>query len=182
MCLRIRLQARYSCGPVANLFKIFLAQATHCEWIVICKIILHIEFLVLCTLLNCCLLGCDVWWRISTCPCCREPEKYGASSCLRQLLDTGDASLGPWVPGRWLFITSCCYRYASLMPALSSCCVLYILQLSWRRVIWEVSSQFCRDFFEDELRAFEGAADGLFPCVWDSEVPAFAQVGGHFQE
>ncbi|XP_024396230.1 protein SWEETIE isoform X3 [Physcomitrium patens] len=61
----------------------------------------------------------------------REPEKYGASSCLRQLLDTGDASLGPWVPGR--------------------------------------------DFFEDELRAFEGAADGFSPCVWDIEVPAFAQ-------
>jgi hypothetical protein len=31
---------------------------------------------------------------------CREPEKYVASSCLRELLDHRDASLGPWVPGR----------------------------------------------------------------------------------
>jgi hypothetical protein len=33
----------------------------------------------------------------------REPEKFGASSCLRQLLDVGDSSLGPWVPGRDFF-------------------------------------------------------------------------------
>ncbi|KAH9566013.1 hypothetical protein CY35_04G109200 [Sphagnum magellanicum] len=61
----------------------------------------------------------------------REPEKYVASSCLRELLDHRDASLGPWVPGR--------------------------------------------DNFEDELRAFEGGADGLLLCVWDYEVPAFSQ-------
>lgn len=41
---------------------------------------------------------------------------------------------------------------------------------------------FCRDFFEDELRAFQGAEDGFLPCVWDIEVPAFAQVSGYSQE
>lgn len=40
----------------------------------------------------------------------------------------------------------------------------------------------CRDFFEDELRAFQGAEDGVLPCVWDIEVPAFAQVGEYSQE
>lgn len=33
-----------------------------------------------------------------------------------------------------------------------------------------------RDSFEDELRAFEGGAQGLLPCVWAYEVPAFPQV------
>lgn len=32
-----------------------------------------------------------------------------------------------------------------------------------------------RDSFEDELRAFEGGADGLLPCVWAAETPAFPQ-------
>lgn len=41
---------------------------------------------------------------------------------------------------------------------------------------------FCRDFFEDELRAFQGAEDGFLPCVWDIQVPAFAQVGRCSQE
>ncbi|MCO5574203.1 hypothetical protein L7F22_027985 [Adiantum nelumboides] len=30
----------------------------------------------------------------------REPALWGESSCLRQLLDYRDASLGPWIPGR----------------------------------------------------------------------------------
>ncbi|BBN09583.1 HEAT repeat-containing protein 5 [Marchantia polymorpha subsp. ruderalis] len=61
----------------------------------------------------------------------RDAASCGASSCLRQLLDSRDASLGPWIPGR--------------------------------------------DSFEDELRAFEGGAQGLLPCVWAYEVPAFPQ-------
>ncbi|CAM6093367.1 unnamed protein product [Calypogeia fissa] len=61
----------------------------------------------------------------------RESPSFGASSCLRQLLDSRDASLGPWIPGR--------------------------------------------DSFEDELRAFEGGADDLSPCVWDYELSAFPQ-------
>jgi hypothetical protein len=32
-----------------------------------------------------------------------------------------------------------------------------------------------RDSFEDELRAFEGGSDGLLPCVWASDTPAFPQ-------
>jgi hypothetical protein len=39
----------------------------------------------------------------------------------------------------------------------------------------QVSALFFRDNFEDELRAFEGGADGLLLCVWDYEVPAFSQ-------
>ncbi len=40
----------------------------------------------------------------------------------------------------------------------------------------QVFALFFRDNFEDELRAFEGGADGLLLCVWDYEVPAFSQV------
>ncbi|GMH27186.1 hypothetical protein Nepgr_029029 [Nepenthes gracilis] len=32
-----------------------------------------------------------------------------------------------------------------------------------------------RDWFEDELRAFQGGKDGLMPCVWDPELPSFPQ-------
>ncbi|XP_044468488.1 protein SWEETIE isoform X3 [Mangifera indica] len=32
-----------------------------------------------------------------------------------------------------------------------------------------------RDWFEDELRAFEGGKDGLMPCVWENEVSSFPQ-------
>ncbi|KAL4197361.1 hypothetical protein AMTRI_Chr04g187950 [Amborella trichopoda] len=32
-----------------------------------------------------------------------------------------------------------------------------------------------RDWFEDELRAFEGGADELMPCVWENELPSFPQ-------
>lgn len=33
-----------------------------------------------------------------------------------------------------------------------------------------------RDWFEDELRAFQGGKDGLVPCVWENEVSSFPQV------
>ncbi|XP_020088939.1 HEAT repeat-containing protein 5B isoform X3 [Ananas comosus] len=32
-----------------------------------------------------------------------------------------------------------------------------------------------RDWFEDELRAFDGSKDGILPCVWDKEVCSFPQ-------
>ncbi|XVE72050.1 hypothetical protein DITRI_Ditri11bG0007500 [Diplodiscus trichospermus] len=32
-----------------------------------------------------------------------------------------------------------------------------------------------RDWFEDELRAFQGGKDGLMPCVWDNEFSSFPQ-------
>ncbi|OMO80110.1 Armadillo-like helical, partial [Corchorus capsularis] len=32
-----------------------------------------------------------------------------------------------------------------------------------------------RDWFEDELRAFQGGKDGLMPCVWNNEVSSFPQ-------
>ncbi|XP_058082071.1 protein SWEETIE [Magnolia sinica] len=32
-----------------------------------------------------------------------------------------------------------------------------------------------RDWFEDELRAFEGGKDGIMPCVWDMELSSFPQ-------
>ncbi|XP_021304666.1 HEAT repeat-containing protein 5B isoform X2 [Sorghum bicolor] len=32
-----------------------------------------------------------------------------------------------------------------------------------------------RDSFEDELRAFDGGADGFLPCVWDDEISNFPQ-------
>ncbi|KAG6716276.1 hypothetical protein I3842_04G041200 [Carya illinoinensis] len=32
-----------------------------------------------------------------------------------------------------------------------------------------------RDWFEDELRAFQGSKDGLMPCVWESEPSSFPQ-------
>ncbi|XP_065620347.1 protein SWEETIE-like isoform X2 [Quercus suber] len=33
-----------------------------------------------------------------------------------------------------------------------------------------------RDWFEDELRAFQGGKDGLIPCVWENELSSFPQV------
>jgi len=33
-----------------------------------------------------------------------------------------------------------------------------------------------RDWFEDELRAFQGGKDGLMPCVWENEISSFPQV------
>ncbi|KAK2359319.1 HEAT repeat-containing protein [Trifolium repens] len=32
-----------------------------------------------------------------------------------------------------------------------------------------------RDWFEDELRAFQGGKDGIMPCVWENEIPSFPQ-------
>ncbi|XP_063949543.1 protein SWEETIE isoform X2 [Daucus carota subsp. sativus] len=32
-----------------------------------------------------------------------------------------------------------------------------------------------RDWFEDELRAFEGGKTGVLPCVWENETPIFPQ-------
>ncbi|XP_022772079.1 protein SWEETIE isoform X3 [Durio zibethinus] len=34
---------------------------------------------------------------------------------------------------------------------------------------------FFLDWFEDELRAFQGGKDGLMPCVWDNEFSSFPQ-------
>lgn len=61
----------------------------------------------------------------------RDASKYEESSYLRILLDSRDAWLGPWIPGR--------------------------------------------DWFEDELRAFQGGKDGVLPCVWENELPSFPQ-------
>ncbi|KAF2313762.1 hypothetical protein GH714_013249 [Hevea brasiliensis] len=33
-----------------------------------------------------------------------------------------------------------------------------------------------RDWFEDELRAFQGGKDGLMPCVWENEPSSFPQA------
>ncbi|EEF45628.1 conserved hypothetical protein [Ricinus communis] len=35
-----------------------------------------------------------------------------------------------------------------------------------------------RDWFEDELRAFQGGKDGLMPCVWENEPSSFPQDSG----
>ncbi|CAH9132426.1 unnamed protein product [Cuscuta epithymum] len=32
-----------------------------------------------------------------------------------------------------------------------------------------------RDWFEDELRSFQGGRDGVLPCVWENEPPSFPQ-------
>ncbi|KAL7587551.1 hypothetical protein Lser_V15G41004 [Lactuca serriola] len=32
-----------------------------------------------------------------------------------------------------------------------------------------------RDWFEDELWAFQGGKDGVLPCVWENELPSFPQ-------
>ncbi|KAI4352232.1 hypothetical protein L6164_006505 [Bauhinia variegata] len=32
-----------------------------------------------------------------------------------------------------------------------------------------------RDWFEDELRAFQGGKDGLMPCIWETELSGFPQ-------
>ncbi|KAL4652128.1 hypothetical protein ACB092_01G210800 [Castanea dentata] len=32
-----------------------------------------------------------------------------------------------------------------------------------------------RDWFEDELRAFQGGKDGLIPCIWENELSSFPQ-------
>ncbi|KAF6137275.1 hypothetical protein GIB67_036312 [Kingdonia uniflora] len=32
-----------------------------------------------------------------------------------------------------------------------------------------------RDWFEDELRAFQGGKDGLLPCIWENELSTFPQ-------
>ncbi|KAG5245658.1 HEAT repeat-containing protein [Salix suchowensis] len=59
----------------------------------------------------------------------RDAARCEESSCLRLLLDKGDAWLGPWIPGR--------------------------------------------DWFEDEVCAFQGGKDGLMPCAWDNEPSSF---------
>ncbi|KAJ0962918.1 hypothetical protein J5N97_028040 [Dioscorea zingiberensis] len=33
-----------------------------------------------------------------------------------------------------------------------------------------------RDWFEDELRAFDGCKDGIMPCVWDYQLSSFPQL------
>lgn len=45
----------------------------------------------------------------------------------------------------------------------------------------ELIDKFCsmssiRDWFEDELRAFQGGKDGIMPCVWENEPSSFPQV------
>lgn len=32
-----------------------------------------------------------------------------------------------------------------------------------------------RDWFEDELRAFQGGKNGLMPCIWDPELSSFPE-------
>ncbi|CAM8906100.1 unnamed protein product [Rhodiola kirilowii] len=44
-----------------------------------------------------------------------------------------------------------------------------------KRDAWLGPSVPGRDWFEDELRAFQGGADGLMPCVWDDELSSFPQ-------
>lgn len=39
-----------------------------------------------------------------------------------------------------------------------------------------LSNIISRDWFEDELRAFEGGKNGVLPCVWENETPIFPQV------
>lgn len=39
-----------------------------------------------------------------------------------------------------------------------------------------LSNIIVRDWFEDELRAFEGGKTGVLPCVWENETPIFPQV------
>lgn len=48
----------------------------------------------------------------------------------------------------------------------------------WQSVLYD--SFLGRDWFEDELRAFQGGADGLMPCVWDDELSSFPQVKHYF--
>jgi hypothetical protein len=52
--------------------------------------------------------------------------------------------------------------------------ILYSFPFTFKSYFFLVN--LCRDWFEDELRAFQGGKDGLMPCVWENELSSFPQV------
>ena len=91
-----------------------------------------------------------------------DPSGWEESSCLKFMLDKRDASLGPWIPGRYFLSFGLYYHLEKS--------VLFCIFESW----WTFLAN--RDSFEDELRAFDGGVDGFLPCVWDDEISNFPQV------
>ncbi|RYR59970.1 hypothetical protein Ahy_A04g017089 isoform A [Arachis hypogaea] len=62
------------------------------------------------------------------------------------------------------------FRYASECE--ESSCLRFLLD---KRDSWLGPWVPGRDWFEDELRAFQGGKDGLMPCVWENEISSFPQ-------
>ncbi|KAK7295809.1 hypothetical protein RJT34_18721 [Clitoria ternatea] len=62
------------------------------------------------------------------------------------------------------------FRYASECE--ESSCLRLVLD---KRDAWLGPWIPGRDWFEDELRAFQGGKDGLLPCVWEDEISSFPQ-------
>ncbi|KAM3363202.1 protein SWEETIE isoform X1 [Capsicum galapagoense] len=69
---------------------------------------------------------------------------------------------------RLIHICATPYREASKCE--ESSCLRMLLD---KRDAWLGPWNPGRDLFEDELRSFQGAKDGLVPCVWDNELPSF---------
>ncbi|EOY04218.1 HEAT repeat-containing protein, putative isoform 1 [Theobroma cacao] len=69
-------------------------------------------------------------------------------------------------------IQLCTVPYRNASGCEESSCLRFLLD---RRDAWLGPWIPGRDWFEDELRAFQGGKDGLMPCVWDNEISSFPQ-------
>ncbi|XWS30691.1 hypothetical protein CRYUN_Cryun23aG0008700 [Craigia yunnanensis] len=69
-------------------------------------------------------------------------------------------------------IQLCTIPYRNASGCEESSCLRFLLD---RRDAWLGPWIPGRDWFEDELRAFQGGKDGLMPCVWDNEFSSFPQ-------
>ncbi|OAY83386.1 HEAT repeat-containing protein 5A [Ananas comosus] len=70
-------------------------------------------------------------------------------------------------PALDLFTTRILMAYQSIFDPMA--------YISEHAQILQICSSPFRDWFEDELRAFDGSKDGILPCVWDKEVCSFPQ-------
>ncbi|XVF20554.1 hypothetical protein REPUB_Repub12eG0010500 [Reevesia pubescens] len=69
-------------------------------------------------------------------------------------------------------IQLCTTPYRNASGCEESSCLRFLLD---KRDAWLGPWIPGRDWFEDELRAFQGGKDGLMPCVWDNEFSSFPQ-------
>ena len=90
-----------------------------------------------------------------------------------------------FLEGAWIFIIFLVpffynfYKLGFLLIVLlqSSCHVSIIHIESWTLSLKTfLLMSLIRDWFEDEVRAFQGGKDGLMPCVWDNEPSSFPLV------
>ncbi|XP_021887968.1 protein SWEETIE, partial [Carica papaya] len=67
-------------------------------------------------------------------------------------------------------IQLCTTPYRDASGCEESSCLRLLLD---KRDVWLGPWTPGRDWFEDELRAFQGGKDGLMPCVWENELSSF---------